>query len=164
MLCDWLVTGHIIEVNPAWSVRGPKHRVTKGKTPVLTADEARQLLESIPTTTLIGLRDRAAIAVMLYSLARVTAMCSMQVRDYFTEGRRASFRLHEKGDLEHVVKAHHCAEAAVDAYLLAAALTEPLAPLFQSIDRRGYLTGRAMTRNDALRMVKRRARAAGISS
>lgn len=164
MLFDWLVTGHIVEVNPAWSVRGPKHRVTKGKTPVLTAEEARQLLDSIPTTTLAGIRDKAAISVMVYSFARVSAMCAMEVRDYFTEGRRASFRLKEKGGIDHVVKAHHAAEEAVDAYLNAAGLSDLDAPLFQTIDRHGRLTGRPMTRNDSLRMVKRRARAAGLSA
>jgi hypothetical protein len=48
MLFDWLVTGHVIDVNPAHAVRGPKYVVKKGKTPVLTADEARPLLDSIP--------------------------------------------------------------------------------------------------------------------
>src|ERR1700758_2538053 len=48
MLFDWLVTGHVIDVNPAHAVRGPKYVVKKGKTPVLTAEEARTLLDSIP--------------------------------------------------------------------------------------------------------------------
>ena len=33
MLFDWLVTGHVMEVNPAHAVRGPKYVVKKGKTP-----------------------------------------------------------------------------------------------------------------------------------
>jgi len=37
MLFDWLVVGHVMDVNPAHSVRGPKHVVKKGKTPVLAA-------------------------------------------------------------------------------------------------------------------------------
>ena len=49
MLFDWLVTGHVLEVNPAHAVRGPKYVVRKGKTPVLTAGEARELLGSIGT-------------------------------------------------------------------------------------------------------------------
>ena len=163
MLFDYLVTGHVMEVNPAWSVRGPKHIVTKGSTPVLSPEEVRQLVDSIPTGTLSGLRDRAVIAVMIYSFARVGAVCAMKLCDFFTEGRRASFRLHEKGGKEHVVKAHHVAEAAVDAYLRAAGLDDPSTPLFQSIGLTGRLTGRPMTRNDSLRMVKRRCRAAGLS-
>ena len=54
MLFDWLVTGQIVEHNPASSVRGPKHVVRKGKTPVLTSDQARKLLDSITTTNVIG--------------------------------------------------------------------------------------------------------------
>ena len=49
MLFDWLVTGHVLDVNPAHAVRGPKYVVKKGKTPVLTAEEARELLDSIKT-------------------------------------------------------------------------------------------------------------------
>ena len=77
---------------------------------MLNADEARELLDSIDTGTLIGLRDRALIAVMVYSFARVTAALGMKVEDYYTEGRRAWFRLHEKGGKRHEVPAHHNAE------------------------------------------------------
>jgi site-specific recombinase XerC len=64
---DYLVTGHVVEVNPASSVRGPKYVVKRGKTPVLTADQARTLIDSIETDTIIDLRDRALIGLMVYS-------------------------------------------------------------------------------------------------
>src|SRR6478752_6692164 len=35
MLFDWLVVGQVVPINPAASVRGPKHIVKVGKTPVL---------------------------------------------------------------------------------------------------------------------------------
>jgi site-specific recombinase XerD len=92
MLFDWLVTGHVIETNPAHSVRGPRYTVKKGKTPVLTVEEAHALLESIPITKkpandteatsqhdLLGLRDRALIAIMVYSFARIGAVIQMKV-------------------------------------------------------------------------------------
>jgi hypothetical protein len=44
MLFDWLVVGQIIGANPAHAVRGPKHVVTKGRTPVLNREEARPAL------------------------------------------------------------------------------------------------------------------------
>ncbi|MBX9787522.1 MAG: site-specific integrase [Pirellulales bacterium] len=163
MLFDWLVVGHIIETNPASSVRGPKHIVKRGKTPVLTAGEARQLLDSIDVESVIGLRDRALIGLMVYSFARVSAAVSMQVEDYFQEGKRSWFRLREKGGKEHVVPAHHNAQAYLDGYLLAARIAgDNESPLFRTIDRHGRTTARGMTRNDALRMVKRRARQAAI--
>jgi site-specific recombinase XerD len=52
-------------------VRGPKYVVKRGGPPVLSAAEARQLLDSIERNTLIGLRDRALIGLMVYSFARV---------------------------------------------------------------------------------------------
>src|SRR6202011_2901653 len=79
MLFDWLVTGHVIEANPAHAVRGPKYVVKKGKTPVLTVDEARALLDAIDTDSLTGLRDRALIGVMVYTFARVNAVIAMKV-------------------------------------------------------------------------------------
>jgi len=97
MLFDWLVTGHVIEVNPAHAVRGPKHVVRKGKTPVLAPEEIRQLLDSIEAETLMGLRDRALIALMTYTFARVGAALKMRVEDYFIQGRRSWVRLQEKG-------------------------------------------------------------------
>ena len=63
MLFDWLVTGQVIPMNPAHSVRGPRHSVKKGKTAVLSAEEMGVLLASIDITKLIGLRDRALIGL-----------------------------------------------------------------------------------------------------
>jgi integrase/recombinase XerD len=173
MLFDWLVVGQVVPHNPAASVRGPKHVVRKGTTPVLKADEARTLLDSIETTTvkgeietpdIKGLRDRALIAVMVYSFARVGAALAMRVEDYYIEGRRGWFRLHEKGGKLHQVPAHHNAEAYLDAYVEAAGIAEDRkGPLFRSIDKHRTLTTRPMHRNDALRMIKRRAEAAGLS-
>jgi len=76
---DTFVFPQVIPMNPSSSVRGPKYVVKKGKTPVLTADEARQLLDSIDISTAIGLRDRALIAVMLFTFARINAVVGMTV-------------------------------------------------------------------------------------
>ncbi|WP_166146286.1 site-specific integrase, partial [Methylosinus sp. RM1] len=88
MLFDWLVTGQIVPTNPAASVRGPKHVVVVGKTPVLDPQEARALLDSIDVTTPAGLRDRALIALMVYSFARVGAALAMKVEDAYMQNRR----------------------------------------------------------------------------
>jgi integrase/recombinase XerD len=165
MLFDWLVTGQVMPVNPAASVRGPKHVVRKGKTPVLTAGEARQLLDSIDCTKIVGLRDRALIGVMVYSFARVSAAISMNVEDGFQQGRRMWFRLHEKGGKRHDVPAHHNAEDYVHAYMTAAGIgNDPKSPLFRSVSRHRALTPRRMHRTDVLRMIKRRARQAGLAT
>jgi site-specific recombinase XerD len=165
MLFDWLVTGHVARVNPAACVRGPKHVIKKGKTPVLSADECRRLLQSISTSTISGLRDRALIAVMVYSFARVSATVAMNGGDFYPSGTRWMIRLHEKGGKFHEVPAHHRAAELVHAYVAAAALGDDVrGPLFRTIDRNRRLTLTRVTRCDVLRMVKRRAAGAGLPS
>jgi integrase/recombinase XerD len=146
MLFDWLVTGHVIEVNPAHAVRGPKYVVKKGKTPVLASDEARALLDAIDTSSLLGLRDRALIGVMVYSFARINAVLEMKVGDYFVQGRRGWVRLHEKGGKEHEVPCHHHLEHYLDEYIAAAGIAADRdGPLFRTATgKTGALTGNAM--------------------
>jgi site-specific recombinase XerD len=130
---------------------------------VLTAEEARLLLDSINTQTIVGLRDRALIGLMVYSFARVSAVAGMNVEDYFPQGRRMWFRLHEKGGRRHEVPAHHNAEAYMDEYVEAARIgEEKRTPLFRTFDCTRSLTDRRIHRSDVLRMVKRRARHAGL--
>ena len=124
-------------LNPAAAVRGPKHVVTKGATPVLSPAEARKLLETIDTSALAGLRDRALLSVMLYSFARVSAVLGMRRQDYFGQDSRGWLRLYEKGGRRHDVPAHHRAAAALDAYVEAAGLEAAGEALFQSVDPTG---------------------------
>src|ERR1039457_7246805 len=179
MLFDWLVVGHVLDVNPAHAVRGPKYVVKKGKTPALTADEARVLLDSIKVVrntggrhseaeskepALVGLRDRALIGVMVFTFARINAVLEMKVRDYFVQGRRGWVRLDEKGGKEHELPCHHSLEKYLDEYIAAAGIADDLdGPLFRTTGRK---TGKqhAMWQQDAYRMVRRRARAAGIKT
>src|SRR5258708_4053712 len=164
MLFDWLVVGQGLATNPAHAVRGPKHVVKRGKTPVLTAKQARELLDSIDVSTLVGMRDRALIAVMTYALARVGAVVSMRVEDYYPLDKRWWVRLHEKGGKRHEMPAHHNLEAYLDAYIDAAGIREEKkTPLFRSAaGRTGALTATAMNRVDAWRMVQRRASELGM--
>ena len=124
MLFDWLIIGQVLAVNPAHAVRGPKHVVRRGKTPVLTEDQARRLLDSTDTSTLVGLRDRALIGVMIYSFARIGAVVAMKVEDYYPGGKRWWLRLHEKGGKRHEMPAHHKLEHFIDEYLAAAGIRE----------------------------------------
>src|ERR1035441_6561331 len=153
MLFDWLMTGQVIPTNPASSVRGPKYVVKRGKTPVLKADQARALLDSIETDTIVGLRDRALVGLMCYTFARVSAVVGMRVEDYYQNGKRWWFRLHEKGGKRHEVPAHHHAEEYIDAYIDAyidgiGIREEKKCPLFRSVDKHRKLTANPMTRTD----------------
>jgi len=163
-LFDWLVMGGALTRNPAASVRGPKFVVKRGGTPVLRADQARQLFDSIDASTVVGLRDRAIIAIMLFGFARVSAVVAMKVEDYYPDGSGWWFRFHEKGGKEHVVPVHRAAKVLLDHYLEATGICdEPTGPLFRATRGRTRVLGNgALTRSDVFRMVKRRAKAAGL--
>jgi site-specific recombinase XerD len=166
-LFDWLVTGQVVPVNPASSVRGPSHTVTAGKTPVLAPEEARALIDSIEVTTIVGLRDRALIALMVFSFARIGAALGMKVEDVYTQNRRLWVRLREKGGKAHAMPCHHNLETYLTAYIEGAGLdADPKGPLFRTIGRG---KGRPLTRTplpqaNAYQMIRRRADAAGIAT
>ena len=164
-LFDYWVVGQVVPANPASSVRGPTHVVRTGKTPVLQPEEARGLLALIDGPDLADRRDRALLAVMVYSFARVSAVVRMDVADYYQQGKRWWLRLHEKGGKHHAVPVHHKAEAALDAYLDAAGIAaETGAPLWRTLTRARGLSGRRMSRVDVFRMIKRRVKAAGLGA
>ncbi|MFO1055012.1 MAG: tyrosine-type recombinase/integrase [Planctomycetota bacterium] len=171
MLFDWLVVGQVMPHNVAASVRGPKHVVRQGKTPILSTEQTRLLLDSLPllkkdgSPDLAGLRDRALIGIMVFAFARVSAVTRMRVCDYFPNGKRYWLRLHEKGGKEHQLPTHHRLEGFLDEYIAAMGignLTEQ--PLFRKLRPDKAPTSVPMSRNDVLRMVKRRVAAAGLPS
>jgi len=165
MLFDWLITGQVIPINPAAAVRGPKHVVKTGKTPVLDAADWRKLLDTIPTDSARDLRDRALIATLTYSFARITAALKMKVEDLRPQGAGWWLRLHEKGGKHHTMPCHHALAEALHAYIAAAGIAE---------DRKGFLfrtsrghdatalSAQPMNQSDAWRMIRRRAVAASI--
>ena len=166
MLFDWLIIGQVLPTNPAAAVRGPKHVVKIGKTPVLEGTEWRKLLKSIPDVTLRDLRDRALIATLTYSFARINAALTMKVEDLRPRGAGWTVRLHEKGGKQHSMPCHHALAESLRAYIDAAGIAE---------DRKGWLfrtsrghngstlSDKPMSQPDAWRMIRRRAVAAGIA-
>ncbi len=166
VLFDWLVVGQVIPVNPASSVRGPRHSVRKGKTPVLAADEARAMLDAIDVSTVIGLRDRALIGLMVYTFARVGAAIGMRVEDVYVQGRRTWVRLHEKGGKVHEMPCHHNLDEYIHEYLQTAALEgDRKGYLFRSAKgRSGQLSANPMGQADVYRMIGRRAVAASVGT
>ena len=161
MLGDWLVVSQVLRVNPAAAVRGPKQVVTKGSTPVLSPAEARKLLEMIDTGTLAGLRDRALLSVMLYSIARVSAILRDAAAGLLRAGEPGVAQVpRAKGGKRHDVPAHHRPAALVE-YVEAAGLEEPKAALFQSVDQaEREADGQGLQRRVVLAMIKRRCRRA----
>jgi site-specific recombinase XerD len=167
MLFDWLVVGQVMPANPASSVRGPTHVVKSGKTPVLDGGEWRRLIDAIPTDTVRDLRDRALIATLTYSFARITAALRMRVEDLRPRGAGWELRLREKGGKQHVIPCHHALAELLHTYIAVAGIGE---------ERKGWLFRTAkgwkgtvlaeqpMMQTDAWRMIRRRAKAAGIKA
>jgi site-specific recombinase XerD len=164
-LFDYLVIGQIVSFNPAAAVRGPKHSVREGKTPILSADDARTLFAQFDPSVLSDVRDRALIGVMVYSFARVSAVVKLRVRDYTRQGVRAWFLLDEKGGKQHKVPAHHQAAEYVEDYLTLTGLSDQRdGPLFRSLSHRGKaLSDRPLLRGNVFHMVRRRMLAAGLT-
>jgi integrase/recombinase XerC len=165
-LFDWLVTGQVIPVNPAASVRGPSHSVKRGKTPVLDPSEARALLDRIDVTKPVGLRDRALIGLMVYSFARIGAALSMKVEDVYVQNRRLWVRLHEKGGKRHEMPCHHNLETYLHAYIDGCGLADDFkGPLFRTIGRGTKAqTATPLPQANAYAMIRRRAEAADIET
>lgn len=166
MLFDWLVIGQVMPSNPASAVRGPKHVVKKGKTPVLSAGETRDLLDAIDLRTVVGLRDRAIIGLLTYTFARVGAAIKMRGADVYSQGRRTWVRLHEKGGKRHEMPCHHKLEIFLDEYVTAAGIADDAKGwLFRTSEgQSGRLTRRPMSQADVYRMIRRRAADAGIKT
>ncbi len=166
MLFDWLVTGQVVPVNPAHSVRGPRHSVSKGVTPVLSSEEATALLAGMDTSSVVGLRDRAVIAVMTYTFARVGAVVALNLEDYFPQKKRWWLRLREKNGKLNEMPCHHKLEAYLDAYIDAATVAHNRkGPLFRAaIGKTKKLGPGRMSRTDVWYMVRRRAADAGIET
>jgi integrase/recombinase XerD len=162
---DTLVLRHVVPFNPAASVRGERYRVVEGKTPEITAEEARMLLRSFDTGSVIGLRDRAIVTTLIFTLARIGAVAGLKRKDFARDGSHWTLRLNEKGGKIREIPVRRDLELYLFAYLEAAELTEAAADsaLFRSAaGKSGRMTGRGMSAGDMGQMVKRRLKAAGL--
>lgn len=164
MMFDWLATGGALPFNPASAVRGPKHVVKRGKTPVLDPGEARQLLDGIDVTTHAGLRDRALIGLMVYTFARIGAATGMRVADVYVQNRRLWVNLREKGSKVVALPCHHNLETYLEEYLDGCGLrSDPQGSLFRTFGRgTRRLTRTPLPQANAYAMIQRRAAAAGL--
>jgi site-specific recombinase XerD len=165
MLFDWLVVRQVMMNNPAKSVRSPRYSLSVGKTPVLSSSEARELLDVIDTSSLIGLRDRALVGLMLYTFVRIGAALAMKRSDVVFRQSRMWVRLLEKGSKAHEMPCHHELEIMLSEYLEATHSKGESSFLFCSVDRSGQmLTDCRLLPANAHQRVQVHAKAAGIES
>ena len=169
-LFDDLVIGEVIPFNPTSSVKGPKlergasESSRGGKSAALSREDARRMLDAIDVSNVVGLRDRALIALMVFSVARISAALAMNVCDYYRDGSRWYVRLREKGGNER--PAHRTLKEYLDAYIDAAGIAEDVSgPLFRTArGKTKQLTTNRVSRFDAHSMIRRRAKDAGITA
>src|SRR4051794_35413958 len=170
---DRLVNRHVVILNPAASVKGVKELVIEGKTPEITLEQARTLLGSIKVAKLakndqgeavelplaVGLRDRAILATLAYTVCRAGAVAKLRLQDFQHDGPQYVLRFHEKGGKSREIPVRHDLEGHIRAYLDAAGIgaENKDRPLFRSTQgKTKRLTGNPLTTKDVCRMVKRR--------
>jgi integrase/recombinase XerD len=162
---DVLVRRHVIVLNPALSVRTERYSVAEGRTPQISVEQSRQLLTDIRLETVADYRDRALIAVLIYTAARAGAVAKLRLLDFMLDGTQFVLRFAEKGGKARSIPVRHNLQGFIEDYVLAAGLIgEPKeSPLFRSIaGPKRMLTARPLSGVDVCRMVKRRLAAAGL--
>jgi len=158
---DRLVNRHVIVINPVATVRAERYSVVEGKTQGIKPDQVARLLTSIDISTKVGLRDRAVLAVLIYTAARVEAVAKLTFKSVKHDGSQYTLRFSEKGRKSREIPVRHDLELALRDYIEAAAITE--GPLFRTaIGKTEKLTNNPMTAIDICRMMKRRLKAADL--
>lgn len=115
-LCDHNAVPH----NPVKGVARPREAINEGKTPALSAGQARRLLEAPPAETLKGKRDRAILAALLYHGLRREELCGLTVGAIQQRRGILHFRVHGKGSKTRYVPIHPRAIGLIEEYLEAA--------------------------------------------
>jgi integrase/recombinase XerD len=162
---DSLVNRHAIVLNPARSVRGEALSVMEGRTPEIPIAEVRKLLAAIDTSHIVGLRDRAILAVMVYTTSRRSAVAKLKCSDFYDSGQQWMLHFSEKGGKSREIPVRHDLAQFIAEYVDAAGLrTAPKnMPLFQSaLKKRRALSGKAINGNDIYRMMQRRLKDFGM--
>jgi site-specific recombinase XerD len=164
---DELVVRHAVILNPAASVRGERYQVIEGKTPEISVKQARRLMKSLDTRHIVGLRDRAIIAILIYTAARIGAVAKLDNEHYYDDGDQYYLRFAEKSGKSREIPVRHDLQGLINEYLSASGLVddEPKTSLFRTTaGRTKRLTENRMTAGDMGRMVKRRMRDACLPS
>ena len=82
------------------------------------------MLDSIDVSHVVGLRDRGVIGVMVYTFARIHAVLSLRIHDYFPQGKRWWLRLVAKNSKVIDMPVHHKLEEFLDSYIEAAGIAD----------------------------------------
>jgi site-specific recombinase XerD len=170
-----LVERHICLINPAAEAEAERYETVEGKTPEITDKQFRDILATIDTTSVVGLRDQLIIKTLAYTGARVGAVAALQ-RDHYYEARD-QWMLHfdEKRGKSREIPVAHDLKILFDEYLERTGIKherrrrspesngwEPIYLFRTAAGRTGQLTKTAMSGNDIYKMMRRHAERAGI--
>ena len=162
---DVLVLRHVVLLNPALSVKTERYSVTEGKTPEITVLQARTLLNSIDASDVFATRDKAIVAVLIYTAARAGAVAKLRIQDMVDDGEQLSLHFREKGGKHRAIPVRHDLQHFLRDYINKGGLQNASrdAPLFRTaIGRSGRLSERPITAIDICRLVKRKLKAARL--
>ena len=167
---DRLVNRHVIVINPAATVRAERYSVVEGKTPEIQRKQAETLIKSIETTydveseirpDLVGLRDRAILAVLVFTAARVGAVAKLTFKNLRHDGTST-----RSGSRRKAASPARSRSAPISRRSCSPTFRPPASadgPLFRTAaGKTKTLTGNPMTAIDICRMMKRRLKAAGL--
>ncbi len=159
---DWLVERGVVASNPARSTRTPRPRVEVGATPVLAPDDIARLYAGFGSSV-VEVRDRALISLMLYGFLRVGAALGIRRGDLALDAPRPTIQVREKGGAQRSLPLHAQAVDDLAAYLSLARFDEGQ-HLFVAWRGGGQSRGeRPLGREQVYAMVRRRLARAGVT-
>lgn len=164
-LFDKLVVRHAVLINPAASVKGPKLKIDVGSTPATAPKAVEQLLASIDTSNIVGLRDACIIGILACTAARAGAVSGLKRGDYFSDGQQYLLHFDEKGGKDRKIPVRHDLQLLLESYLERAGLVDahPDTPLFTTAKGRSKrLTDKQISGKDIANLARRRYRDAGL--
>ena len=163
-LFDYLCNENAVESNPVAGVKRPSEDANEGKTPALSDDQAKLLLQAPTGDGLKALRDRAIIAIYLFHALRRSELASLKVGSLQERRGVPHFRVAGKGSRIRFVPVHPAALTALDAYLeLAGHGEDKRGPLFRPVrNRRTGSLEKPISGDGIYKMVKRYALEVGV--
>ena len=158
-LFDHLCEANAVSHNPVDGVKRPSEGTNEGKTPALSDEQAKQLINAPSPKTAKGRRDRAILAVLMYHALRRAELCALRVKDYGDRRGVKTLTVHGKGGKIRYVEVHPAAIRLLEDHLDATGSRHsPEAPLFQPLRmknaRQGLLPG-SVYRNVVMHYAKR---------
>lgn len=150
--------------NPVSGVKRPQtgnSGLGAGKSPTLSKQQVRAMLDAPDTETIKGLRDRALLHVFFFTGARCTEPTKLKVKDLRFDREYTVLHFTVKGNKTNTVAVHpECASAVKDYLDVSAHASDPEAYIFQAIIN--GKDGEPMTRRSFYNLFKKYGVLAGI--